>query len=124
MGGMAIRARGSHGQATLHQTFTVDALRIVLDDLVFCTDISNRRLLAFAMALCTELRDVDSKRRRSWVDLSLHGMRAVAFLACWPVGIVLCNKSAVGALLVLLANLGMAGSTIDLLRNGLARSNM
>ena len=61
---MAIRARGRHGQAAGQQPATVDALRVVFDDVLLGAEVTHGRRRSFPMAFRAEAGHVAAERAR------------------------------------------------------------
>ena len=119
---MAIATCRRHRKAAFQQPFPMDTLRIVVNDLVFRPCVPHCGFLSLLVALAAQHRDVDRKDRGLRICSSFHFVRAVAFLAGWPIRIIIGDQSAVHAALVLLPHFGMAGRTIHFLCDGLTRA--
>ena len=59
---VAIGAHRRHDQPALHQALAVDALDVALHDVVLIACVSDRRLLALAVALAAQVRHVHGER--------------------------------------------------------------
>ena len=89
MRGMAVRTRCRYGQPALHQTASMNALRVTLDDFSFGAGVSHCGFLAFAMAGSAQVGDVRRERRRGRIFLAFDFMRAMAFFTGRTIRIVL-----------------------------------
>jgi len=121
---MTTRAGGGHRQSALHQSFAVNALRVVLDDFMLGTLVPGRGFLAFPVAARTQGGDVRCECRRLRTQLPLNAVRPVTLFAGRSVRIVLTDKFPVDARLILLSDLRMTRRTINFLRDRLARPQM
>lgn len=99
---MAVAARRSHGETAFQQSFPMDALRIMVDDLVFRARVPHGCFLPFLVALAAQPGDVQGKDRGARIRPSFHFVRTVAFLAGWPIRVIVGDKFAVHAALILL----------------------
>jgi len=106
---MTIGAGSGHRKTTLHQPFTMDAFRVVLDDFVLGAGIASRRLLSFTMALRTQQRDIRWKRRRVGAQLPKNAVRPMTLFARRAIRIILAHKFPVRTYLKLLPDLCVTG---------------
>ena len=109
-----------HRQATLQETLAVDTLVVSRDDLMLHSGVDQGGLVALAVALGTKIGHVGGKGKRFWGVLAQNVVGAVAVLAGWSVGVALGMHLTVRAELVLLSDLGVAGSAINRVSDGLA----
>ena len=86
----------------------MDALRVVIDDLMFRARIPHCRFLPLLVTLAAEDWNIDGEDRRLRIRAAFDFMCAVAFLARRPVRIIVRYESSVHTALILLADLGMA----------------
>lgn len=110
---MAVRAHCRDDEAALQQSLTVDALCIMVRDVVFRALITDSGFLTFAMTFCAERRNPRWKCHRLRIRPLSNHMRAVTFRARRCVCIVPGEQRAVNALLVHLDLLGMTTRAID-----------
>src|ERR1039457_1555211 len=111
---------GGHREAALQQALAVDALVVAGNNTVFRPGIEQGSLLAFAMAFGTKIGHVGREGERFRIVLAQNAVRAVAVLAGRSVGVALGMHLAVRAELVLLSDLGVAGSAINRVGDGFA----
>ena len=97
MGGVAIGTHGRNHQAALQQAFAMRAFAVAFDDLVLLAGVSDRGFVAFAVTLCTQVRNVAGKCFGARILPAKDSVRPVAFSASWRVGIVPGQQFAVGA---------------------------
>ena len=79
--GVAVGAIGGDGQAGLQQPLAVDALAVMVHDVVLLAGVANGGLLPGLVAFGAERRDVSRKGRRGGIELAQGAVRAVAVLA-------------------------------------------
>src|SRR6266702_1723049 len=121
---VAVGTRRGHRQSTLKQTFTVNALGVLRRDLVLRAGIAQCGFLAFAMAARAQRRNIGRIRGRRRVVFAQNLVRAMALLAARGIRVrLVCRKRlAMFAAQELLSNRVMALRTVNLLRNGFART--
>ena len=117
---VAVRAHCGHRETAFHQPLPVNALGIMLKDLVLLPDVSHRRLLARAVAPAAQRWHVGRENRGLRVQLSERAVGPVALLAGRGVVVVFRHKHPVQAFLVQLAYFRMARRAVDLTRDRLA----
>ena len=118
---MAVAARCGDSEAALQQSFPVDTLRVVGDDLMLRSGVPNCRFLPFLMAFAAKHRDIDGEDGGFWIRPALHFVSAVTFLAGGCIRIVVGDQSPVHTTLKLLPDLRVTGCAVDLLYYCLTR---
>lgn len=114
---MTVTARCRDGQAAFQQSFAVNALCVVRDDLVLRTGVTDSRFLPLLMALAAKPGDIDGENGRLWIRPPLHFVCAMALLAGGPVRVVVGDQPSVHAPQKLRTHLRVTGGAIDFLDN-------
>ena len=102
----------------------MNALAVVLNDLVLPPGVAHSSLLTFAMAARAELRNIDRERRGFRVLPAEHPVRAVTFLARRSIGVVSALNLSVRATQIHPADFVVALGAVHELRYCFARSQL
>ena len=94
---VAVGTHGGHHQPALQKPLSVNALSVMLNDVVLRSRIADRRLLSFAMALCAELRNIDRECRRLLIASIPGPVVAVAIGACRRIRVAAIDQLSVRA---------------------------
>ena len=94
---VAIGTRCRYGQSAFQQTFSVNALLVMINDLMFSTGVAGSGFLSFLMALGTKCRNIRRENRRFGIAAAFDTVRSVAFFAGWSVRIIFRDEFAVRA---------------------------
>src|ERR1017187_9500721 len=119
---VALRAVGRHGQPGFEQTPPVNALGVVLHNVVLFPGVGQRRLLARAVALGAETGHVARESRRIQFGLAQDAVGSVTIAASGSVGVALGGQLPVRALPVVGHLVGVAVGAIHLGADGFARA--
>lgn len=117
-------ARGGYRQPTLHQSFAVDALRVMLYDFMLRARVPGGSFLPLSMTLCAEGWNICWERRRIRAQFAQNIMCTVTLFARRTIGVVLRHEFPVCAYLELLADFRVTRRTIYFFRDRFAGSDM
>lgn len=120
MSGVAAGAGCRDGQTALQQSLAVNALGIVLNDLVLGADVTHGSFLTLAVAARAKCRNVSHKRRGGRILLAQNAVRTMTLLAAGCIGIFLAEKLAMSAPEKLPSDFIVAGGAVDRVGDGFA----
>ncbi len=121
VGSVAIGTIRCHRQTAFQQPLAVDALHVVLYDVILFASVTDSCFLTYPMALSAQHGHVSGIGRRVGFTLSQCSMITVTIVASGRVRIPLCDQLAMGAFSILTHHFGVTDRAVHLLWHGAAR---
>jgi hypothetical protein len=113
---MAVVAGGRDDEAAFEQTFSMDALRIVAQNIMFWNVVDPGHRRSLSMTLSAENRDVHFIGTRSDVCMWENIVIAVTFAAGWSIGSTTFQSAAMNSSIKFLIGFIVTDSAVDVFK--------